>query len=88
MKVRIKLAQPRYFALKLKMNATLTVEYDNGDERMVAIPSSAVIFDKSENFCDGVTRTNTTCENRPIEIYQQNADLTYVKSGLKPGEKW
>lgn len=85
MKVRIKLPNPD-FALKPEMNATLTVEYDNGDERMVAIPSSAVIFDKSKNFVM-VFKDKYNIETRPIEIYQQNADLTYVKSGLKPGEK-
>lgn len=85
MKVRIKLPNPD-FALKPEMNATLTVEYDNGNERMIAIPSSAVIFDKSRNFVM-VFKDKYNIETRPIEIYQQNSDVTYVKSGLKPGEK-
>lgn len=85
MKVRIKLPNPD-FALKPEMNATLTVTYDNGGERMVAIPSSAVIFDKSKYFVM-VFKDKYNIETRPIEIFQQNPDITYVQSGLKPGEK-
>lgn len=85
MKVRIKLPNPN-FALKPEMNATLSVEYDNGDERMVAVPSSAVIFDKSKYFVM-VFKDKYNIETRPVDIYQQNHDITYIKSGLKPGEK-
>ena len=85
MKVRIKLPNAD-FALKPEMNATISVEYNDGDQRMVSVPSSAVIFDKNKNFVM-IFKDKYNIETRVVEIYRQNGDVAYVSSGLKSGEK-
>ena len=85
MKIRIKLPNEDY-ALKPEMNATVTVDYNDGNLKMVAIPSSAVIFDKNKNFVM-VFKDKYNIETRMVEVYRQNADITYIKSGLSENEK-
>lgn len=85
MKVRIKLQNPD-FALKPEMNATVLLDYFAGDKVLPAIPTSAVIFDKSRNYVM-VYKDRSNIETRPIEIFQQTNGTTYVESGLAPGEK-
>ena len=48
MKVRIKLKNPG-FVLKPEMKATIKLSYEQ-KEKMLAVPSSSVIFDKSKNY--------------------------------------
>lgn len=85
MKVRIKLPNSDY-ALKPEMNATVSINYDEGSERLPAIPSSAVIFDKSRNFVM-VFKDRYNIETRPVEVKRTNGELSYITSGVKPGEK-
>lgn len=85
MKVRIKLPNED-FALKPEMNATLTVDFNDGDLNMVAIPSSAVIFDKDKNFVM-VFKDKYNIETRVVEVYRQSGTIAYIKSGLEEGEK-
>jgi RND family efflux transporter, MFP subunit len=84
MKVRIKLQNPG-FLLKPEMKATIKLSYTQKDQ-MLAIPSSAVVFDKSKNFVM-VYKDRSHIDTRKIEIYRQVGDITYVSSGLTVGEQ-
>lgn len=70
--------------LKPEMNATITVSYSE-NKKMIAIPSSAVIFDKSKNWVMIYT-DRSHIETRQIEVYNQLGETTYVTSGIKEGE--
>jgi cobalt-zinc-cadmium efflux system membrane fusion protein len=52
---------------------------------MEAIPSQAVIFDRSKNWVM-VYHSRTKIETRPVKVYRSLANTTYVSEGLKPGE--
>jgi membrane fusion protein, heavy metal efflux system len=84
MKVRIRLGNANY-KLKPEMNAQVTLKYNEGGE-MIAVPSGAVIFDKSKNYVM-VFHDKYTIETRVIEVYKQVDDITYIKSGLTAGEQ-
>ncbi|WP_366183965.1 efflux RND transporter periplasmic adaptor subunit [Flavobacterium ovatum] len=84
MKARIKLAN-RSFLLKPDMNATIKLSF-NEDKSMVAIPNSAVIFDKSKNFVM-IYKDRNNIETRQVEVYRQVGDTTYISSGLTDSEK-
>ncbi|MEL1245235.1 efflux RND transporter periplasmic adaptor subunit [Flavobacterium sp. DGU11] len=72
-------------ALKPEMNATVTVHFPD-DKKFVAIPSEAVVFDKSKNFVM-VFNAKDNVETREVTVYRALDDKTYISSGLKAGEK-
>lgn len=84
MKIRIRLANPD-FLLKPDMRATIKLSFLE-DRSMLTVPSSAVIFDKSKNFVM-VYKDRNNIETRPVEVFRQIGDVTYLSSGLKAGEK-
>ena len=84
MKIRIRLANPD-FLLKPDMRATIKLSFLE-DQSMLTVPSSAVIFDKSKNFVM-VYKDRNNIETRPVEVFRQIGDVTYLSSGLKAGEK-
>jgi membrane fusion protein, heavy metal efflux system len=84
MKVRIKIPNADY-ALKPEMNATVNLQFSE-NRQLVAIPSSAVIFDKNKNWVM-VFRSRTDIETRQVEVHRQLGDITYLTEGLKEGEK-
>lgn len=83
MKVLIRLDNPAYL-LKPEMRANIFISYEE-DEKMIAIPSSAVIFDKSKYFVM-VFSGRTHIETRQIEVFRQVGELTYIRHGLSEGE--
>ncbi len=85
MKVLIKLPNPG-FELKPEMRANIKLSYTENDKQMIAIPTSAVIFDKSKNFVM-VYKDRNNIETRQVEVYRQVGDLAYIKSGLEANEK-
>lgn len=85
MKVLIKLHNPG-FILKPEMRANIKLSYIEKDKQMLAIPSEAVIFDKSKNYVM-IYKDRNNIETRSIEVYRQIGDVTYVSSGLSNGEK-
>lgn len=85
MKVRIKIPNPDNL-LKPEMFAQINIKYDDGGNQLPAIPAEAVIFDKNKNYVM-VYKGNCNIETREIEIYETIGDITYIKSGLKEGEK-
>jgi membrane fusion protein, heavy metal efflux system len=71
--------------LKPEMNATINLSFYE-DKELIAIPSSAVIFDKSKNWVM-VFNSKDNIETRQIKVYNQINETIYVESGLKEGEK-
>ncbi len=82
MKVRVKLPNPG-FRLKPEMMATVNVFFNTPD-RMVAVPSSAVVFDKNKNWVM-VFHDRHRIETVQVEVYAQAADTTYIRTGLQEG---
>ena len=79
MKILIKINNPDLL-LKPEMNATVNLKFSE-NKQMVAIPSSAVLFDKSKNWVM-VYRDKTHIETRNVEVYRMLGDVTYISSGI------
>lgn len=84
MKVQIKLNNPDYL-LKPEMRANIKLSY-NEDKSVLAIPSSAIIFDKNKNFVM-VFKDRNNIETRQVEVIRQVGDVSYLSAGLKADEK-
>lgn len=84
MKILVRI-QNSDLSLKPEMNATVTLKYSEHKE-LVAVPSSAVIFDKSKNWVM-VFKDRNTIDTRQVEVYRQLGDVTYVSTGLQEGER-
>ncbi len=85
MKVRIKIPNPDLL-LKPEMFAQINIKYDEGSMQLPAIPAQSVIFDKNKNYVM-VYKNDCDIETREIEIYETIGDTSYIKSGLKDGER-
>jgi cobalt-zinc-cadmium efflux system membrane fusion protein len=83
-KARVVLSNISY-ELKPEMFAKVLVRYTEPVKKM-AIPSNAVIFDKSRYFVM-VYVSDDKIETREITIYKENQNITYLESGLKDGEQ-
>lgn len=83
MKFRVRLAN-NDFKLKPEMNCTVSVQYSE-NKKLIAVPSSAVIFDKSKYWVM-IFKDRNNIETRQIEIYRQLGDKTYIQSGLQENE--
>lgn len=84
MKVRITIPNPD-LQLKPEMSAIISLHIGQQDS-MIAIPSSAVIFDKSRYWVM-VFKSRDSIETRQVYVHSENGELTYIKSGLSRGEK-
>lgn len=84
MQARVKLQNPNYM-LKPEMNANIKLSF-NEDQSMIAIPSNAIIFDKSKNFVM-IFKDRNNIETRQVDVYRQVGDTTYISNGLKENEK-
>ena len=84
MQARIKLKNPD-FMLKPDMNANIKLSYNEG-RSMIAVPSKAIVFDKSKNFVM-VFKDRHNIETRQVEVYSVVGDVTYISNGLKENEK-
>lgn len=85
MKVRIRISNKEKL-LKPEMFARINIKYDDPANQLPSIPSSAVIFDKNRNYVM-VYHDKCNIETREIEIYKSTGNTTFIKSGLKEGEK-
>ncbi|QEC69417.1 efflux RND transporter periplasmic adaptor subunit [Panacibacter ginsenosidivorans] len=83
MKVRIRIPNDD-LALKPEMSATVTLQY-NENKKLVSIPSSAVIFDKSKNWVL-IYKDKSHIETRQVDVYKQVGDTTYIVNGLNENE--
>jgi membrane fusion protein, heavy metal efflux system len=84
MQARIKLSNPGYM-LKPDMNANIKLSF-NENQSMIAVPSKAIVFDKSKNFVV-VYKDRNNIETRQVEVYRVVGDTTYISGGLKENEK-
>lgn len=84
MKIRVQIPNAN-FKLKPEMNATINLRYAE-NKRLVAVPSSAVIFDKSKYWVM-VFKNRFHIETRKVEVYRQLDDITYINSGIAEGDK-
>ena len=84
MKVRVRLNNPS-FSLKPEMRASLVLHAVEGAQ-MLSIPTSAVIFDKGKNFVM-VFKDRYKIETRPVDVFRQVGETTYLSAGLEEGEK-
>lgn len=84
LKIRIRLPNPGYL-LKPDMAATVYIRRSEG-EQQPAIPSDAVVFDKSRNYVM-VYHRDDSIETRTVEPLRTTGKTTYIKTGLQPGEK-
>lgn len=71
--------------LKPEMFAQINVYYQ-GTEKKVAIPSQAIIFDKSKRFVM-VYVADDHIETREVTVFKDLNGIAYLDSGVKPGEK-
>ena len=67
------------------MNCVVNLFFDES-KVMVAIPSKAVVFDKSKNFVM-VFKDKNNIETREVEVYKTVGDKSYITKGLQSGEK-
>lgn len=84
MKVRIRIPNADML-LKPEMSASVALQQKEA-RQLVAIPSSAVIFDKSKNWVM-VYRSRSDIETRAVEVHRRQGDVTYLLSGLEAGEQ-
>lgn len=70
--------------LKPEMNATISLNYIE-EKNLVAIPTSALIFDKSKYWIM-VFKTKDNIETRQVKVYNQVGETTYITSGVNEGE--
>ncbi|GAO43835.1 efflux RND transporter periplasmic adaptor subunit [Flavihumibacter petaseus] len=83
MKIRVRI--PNHdFKLKPDMNCTVNVRYAE-PEKKVAVPTSAIIFDKSKYWVM-IFKDRQNIETRQVELHSQLNDVTYISSGLAAGE--
>lgn len=83
-KARVTLQNPN-LELKPEMFANVKVSYTEPVKKL-AIPSNALIFDKSRYFVM-VYLADDNIETREVTIYKDNGKVAYVESGLTAGEK-
>ncbi|GGF29719.1 efflux RND transporter periplasmic adaptor subunit [Flavobacterium limi] len=84
MQARVKLQNPG-FLLKPDMNANIKLSFKE-DKSMIAIPSDAIVFDKSKNFVM-IFKDRNNIETRQVEVYRVVGKTTYISGGLKENEK-
>jgi len=83
MKVRITIPNADLL-LKPEMSAIISLKIRE-QSTLLAIPSSAVIFDKSKNWVM-VYHGRDNIETRQIQVYSQFADTTFIKMGINEGD--
>ena len=80
---RITLDNPGYL-LKPEMFANISIRYAE-DTQMVAIPTSAVIFNMSKNYVI-VYRDKCHLEIKPVNVYKTVGNITYITNGINAGD--
>jgi cobalt-zinc-cadmium efflux system membrane fusion protein len=84
MKVRVVLPNPDYL-LKPEMYASITVT-EKENKECLSVPSSAVIFDHSQNFVL-VFHSRSEVTITPVQVISAVGDKTFIKTGVTQGEK-
>jgi cobalt-zinc-cadmium efflux system membrane fusion protein len=84
MKIKIALPNPD---MMLKPEMFTTVVITNSEQKQsVSVPAKAIVFDSSKNY---VVVYNTKCDLkvREVSVIKTVDDITYIASGLNPGDK-
>ncbi|UYQ92624.1 efflux RND transporter periplasmic adaptor subunit [Chitinophaga horti] len=84
MKVLIRIPN-KDLLLKPEMSATVTLRFSE-NKKLVAVPASAVIFDKSKNWTM-VFKDRNNIETRQVRVYSQVGDVAYISEGLQENEQ-
>jgi len=84
MRLRVVLDNPDY-ALKPEMFANITVS-SKEDKKVLAIPSSALIFDHSQYYVL-LVKSPKDVEITPVQVINKVGDKTYITSGVQEGDK-
>lgn len=84
MKVRVRIKNDQ-FRLKPEMFASVSIQMKE-PRSMMAVPSSAVIFDKNKHYLL-LLGPDGTLAVREIQAYKTIGDYTYVSGGLSHGEQ-
>ncbi|WP_295117545.1 efflux RND transporter periplasmic adaptor subunit [uncultured Chitinophaga sp.] len=71
--------------LKPEMSASVKLLFSE-NKKLVAVPSSAIIFDKSKNWAM-VFKDRSNIETRQVKVYSQVGDVSYIEAGLQENEK-
>jgi membrane fusion protein, heavy metal efflux system len=71
--------------LKPEMSASVTLRFSE-KQKLIAVPSSSIIFDKSKNWTM-VFKDRNNIETRQVRVYSQVGDVTYIAEGLQENEK-
>jgi cobalt-zinc-cadmium efflux system membrane fusion protein len=84
--MKIKIALPNPDMLLKPQMFTNVVITNNESQQSVSVPAKAIVFDSSKNY---VVVYNAQCDLkvRQVSIIKTVDDVTYIASGLKPGEK-
>ncbi|NNU34269.1 efflux RND transporter periplasmic adaptor subunit [Mucilaginibacter sp. S1162] len=84
MKIKIALPNPGML-LKPEMFTNVTIT-NNENAQAVSVPAKAVVFDSSKNY---VVVYNGKCDLkvREVSVIKTVDDISYIASGLKPGDK-
>jgi cobalt-zinc-cadmium efflux system membrane fusion protein len=81
---RVRLQNPG-FKLKPDMNCSVVLKFAE-DEKMISVPSSAVVFDKNKYFVT-IYRSHSDLETREVQVHRDINGTSYISIGLKQGEK-
>jgi cobalt-zinc-cadmium efflux system membrane fusion protein len=84
MKVRVVLPNPDYL-LKPEMYASITVT-EKENKECLSVPTSAVIFDHSQNFVL-VFHSTSEVTITPVQVISNVGDKTFIRAGVTQGEK-
>src|SRR5476651_2152266 len=84
--MKIKIALPNPDMLLKPQMFTNVVITNNENQQSVSVPAKAIVFDSSKNY---VVVYNDKCDLkvRQVSIIKTVDDVTYIASGLKPGER-
>lgn len=84
MEARVKLNNPG-FKLKPDMNCSIRLNFKE-DEKMLAVPSTSVIFDKNRHFVM-IYHNIDNIETREIAVFRDINGNCFIANGVKEGEK-
>jgi cobalt-zinc-cadmium efflux system membrane fusion protein len=84
MKVRVVLPNPDY-ALKPEMYASISVS-DKENKQCLSVPSSAVIFDHSQNYVL-IFHSKSDVVITPVTVLSAVGDKTFIATGVNEGDK-
>jgi cobalt-zinc-cadmium efflux system membrane fusion protein len=83
-KIRLAVDNKGYM-LKSEMFASITINFA-GHEQKPVVPAEAILFDKNKNYVI-ICTNNNHLSVREVVIYKTLNGVTYLTSGVQPGEK-